>query len=62
VTRTLIHKANPYLWVTLLFLLVSWVFFNNAWVDEDAYIIFRSIEQLFEGNGPVCRPGITWWR
>lgn len=52
-TRVLIHQASPYLWVMLLFLLVSWVFFNNAWVDEDAYIIFRSIEQFFEGNGPV---------
>ncbi|MBU8920535.1 MAG: hypothetical protein KOO63_01625 [Bacteroidales bacterium] len=32
------------------------VFLKNAWVSEDAYIIFRSIEQLFEGNGPVWNP------
>jgi len=27
------------------------VFLKNAWVSEDAYITFRSVEQLFEGNG-----------
>lgn len=27
------------------------VFLKNAWVDEDAYITFRVVEQLFEGNG-----------
>jgi arabinofuranosyltransferase len=32
------------------------VFLKNAWVTEDAYIIFRSIEQLFSGNGPVWNP------
>ena len=33
--------------------LTIWVFFRNAWVAEDAYIIFRSVEQVFAGNGPV---------
>lgn len=32
------------------------VFIKNAWVSEDAYIIFRSIEQLFAGNGPIWNP------
>jgi len=36
---------------TLLFLLslaiAIFVFLKNAWVGEDAYIVFRSIEQLF---------------
>jgi len=32
------------------------VFIKNAWVSEDAYIIFRSIEQLFAGHGPVWNP------
>lgn len=32
------------------------VFLKNAWVGEDAYIIFRSIEQLFAGNGPRWNP------
>lgn len=27
------------------------VFLKNAWVSEDAYITFRSVEQLFAGNG-----------
>ena len=33
-----------------------WVFFKNAWVTEDAYIMFRSVEQVFAGNGPVWNP------
>ncbi len=32
------------------------LFLKNAWVDEDAYITFRSVEQLFAGNGPVWNP------
>lgn len=32
------------------------VFFKNAWVSDDAYIIFRSIDQLLQGNGPVWNP------
>jgi arabinofuranosyltransferase len=32
------------------------VFFRIAWVTEDAYIIFRSIEQFFAGNGPRWNP------
>ena len=39
---------------TLLFLLslaiAIFVFLKNAWVGEDSYILFRSIEQLFSGN------------
>lgn len=27
-----------------------------AWVSEDAYIVFRSVEQLFAGNGPRWNP------
>lgn len=33
------------------------IFFKNAWVTEDAYINFRSIEQLYAGNGPNWNPG-----
>ena len=29
------------------------MFLKNAWVTEDAYILFRSVEQVFAGNGPV---------
>ena len=45
---------------TLLFLLslaiAIFVFLKNAWVGEDSYIVFRSIEQLFAGNGPIWNP------
>jgi arabinofuranosyltransferase len=34
------------------FLLFILVFFKNAWICDDAYLNFRSIEQLFNGNGP----------
>jgi len=45
--------------VCLLFLALSLaflVFLKNAWVTEDAYIIFRSLDQLFAGNGPNWNP------
>jgi arabinofuranosyltransferase len=29
---------------------------KNAWVDEDAYITFRTVEQLFAGNGLRWNP------
>lgn len=32
------------------------VVLKNAWVCDDAYIVFRSLEQLFAGNGPVWNP------
>ena len=32
------------------------VFLKNAWACDDAYITFRSIEQLFAGNGPRWNP------
>ena len=40
---------------------VAWVlavvvFFKNAWVSDDAYIVFRSLEQVFAGNGAVWNP------
>ncbi len=50
------QRLLNYLWVLPLILLVG-VYFKNAWVADDAYIIFRSIEQLFAGNGPVWNPG-----
>lgn len=33
-----------------------YAFYNTAWVSEDAYILFRSLEQLFSGNGPIWNP------
>ena len=49
-----IKKTNLLLFISLV-ISIS-VFLKNAWVAEDAYIIFRSIEQLFSGNGPVWNP------
>ena len=45
-------------WVTLLIAVSAFifVFLKNAWVGEDAYIVFRSVEQLFAGNGPRWNP------
>lgn len=39
----------------LLSVLVSW-FLLRLWVCDDAYITFRSVEQLFAGNGPRWNP------
>lgn len=42
-----------YLIGSLLFL---YTFLQNAWVTDDAYITFRAVEQVFDGNGPVWNP------
>ncbi len=47
--------------ITRLLVLVAWatvlaVFLKNAWVSEDAYIAFRSVEQLFAGHGLRWNP------
>ena len=31
--------------------IVGWTWFENAWITDDAFITFRSIEQLLAGNG-----------
>jgi len=41
-------------WAGAAFLAV--VFLKNAWACDDAYITFRSIEQLFAGHGPRWNP------
>jgi len=43
-------------YVLVGFILFFILFFKNAWVGDDAYIIFRSVEQLFAGNGPIWNP------
>ncbi|MCH7550071.1 MAG: glycosyltransferase family 39 protein, partial [Candidatus Krumholzibacteriota bacterium] len=50
-TRRLVRIAS---WSGAAFLCV--VFLKNAWACDDAYISFRSIEQLFAGNGPRWNP------
>lgn len=36
--------------------LFAYVFFQNAWVTDDAYITFRSVEQVMAGRGPRWNP------
>jgi arabinofuranosyltransferase len=38
------------------FAITIFIFLKNAWVSEDAYILFRSLEQFIAGNGPVWNP------
>jgi arabinofuranosyltransferase len=49
------NQPKNYLYL-IGFLLFTIIYLKNAWVAEDAYILFRSIEQLFAGNGPVWNP------
>ena len=30
-----------------------WVFIQNAWVSDDAYITFRSVANIVHGHGPT---------
>ena len=50
--RDLLRRGTLALGLTLFLL----VFLKNAWVSEDAYILFRSIEQFVAGNGPRWNP------
>ena len=47
---------KKYLFLGLILILASLMFFKNAWVTEDAYINFRSVEQVIAGNGPIWNP------
>lgn len=47
-------KSN--LILTVSFIIAIFVFLKNAWISDDSYIVFRSIEQLFGGNGPRWNP------
>ena len=48
-------KSSFFPFATSLIIAIT-IFLKNAWVTEDSYILFRSIEQLFAGNGPVWNP------
>ena len=37
----------------MLFVVVALVWLKNAWLCDDAYIMFRTVEQFWAGNGPV---------
>ncbi len=51
----MVNQASRHIWIIGIFLFL-FVFIKNAWVTEDAYILFRSIAQLFAGHGPVWNP------
>ena len=40
----------------LMLLIFLGIFLKNAWISEDAYINFRSVEQFWAGNGPRWNP------
>lgn len=47
-------RTHPLVWLGLVLFLAVWL--KNAWVCDDAYINFRSLEQLRAGNGPIWNP------
>jgi arabinofuranosyltransferase len=47
---------SPRFLFILGFTLYGFVFFKNAWVSDDAYILFRSLDQLLSGHGPRWNP------
>jgi len=49
-----IKNITPISLITFVITIV--IFLKNAWVSDDAYILFRSLEQLIAGNGPVWNP------
>lgn len=50
------NDKNHLILLSILLIIASAIFFKNAWVTEDAYINFRSVEQVFAGNGPIWNP------
>jgi len=55
-TKIIESCKKPSILLLFSFFIALFVFFKNAWISEDAYILFRSIEQLFAGNGPIWNP------
>ena len=41
-------------WLSLL--VAGWFLATTSWICDDAFITFRSVEQLMEGNGPRWNP------
>jgi arabinofuranosyltransferase len=57
--RRLLNDRSRIIFGVGVFLAIAYclaTYFINAWVTEDAYITFRSVEQLFIGNGPRWNP------
>lgn len=49
--------ADKRLWEFLLIALCVIIYIKNYWLAEDAYINFRSLDQLWAGRGPVWNVG-----
>jgi hypothetical protein len=50
-------KLTDQLFIALGYALAIFVFVKNMWMSDDAYIMFRTIEQIFAGNGAVWNLG-----
>lgn len=48
------RAASASLWVSLA--VFAWILGSTSWICDDAFISFRSVEQLIEGNGPRWNP------
>ncbi len=57
IEKNKINANTSFILVGFIILLLSFVFFKNAWVSDDSYIIFRSVEQFHAGNGPNWNSG-----
>ena len=52
-------ETHPWLrgWPVLSWLALLWVLVSTAWACDDAYISFRTIDNLVQGEGLVYNPG-----
>jgi arabinofuranosyltransferase len=53
-------EQNPLLlrWLTAALIAIAlFTFIKNFWINEDAYILYRSLDQLLAGRGPVWNSG-----
>ncbi len=50
------RNLHSYILTYLALAILVFTFFKNLWTCDDTYIIFRSIEQLYDGNGPRWNP------
>ena len=52
--RGLVARAAPAYLPALIVAIGGW---SHRWVDEDAFINFRILDQVFAGHGPVFNAG-----
>ncbi len=51
------HNLRRYLIPSILILVFIWLLIQTAWVSDDAFITFRSVENFIHGYGPVFNIG-----